>query len=386
MLRADYSAAETKFLRHEVANLELAIAALRSQGGAAAREASERVRREAEARLQQMCAREAEMAAELRLAREESTTLFTHARLLHHELTDTEEQGRAARAAESSALGVARSYRSFATQGARKLEELQRGMQEAQARVQARLAELHNDTRLALRRQALRAVVRWGSEGLLHRAVRQWRLAALAHSYQRVVTARLEAAYRRADAEMGGRRVQMVAQLREREELAEAAAVALQRELDDVRQQRDSAAIAAAAEAQMRRQLQAELEKLGRRAARGELVGAEQREQDAHAARATAQAQLDAASAELRALRLANAEHQQESEFLARALRDERRHRAGTEWWQWGGARCVALRAREAEQFASVADGVEELAEELEYVSSLTRELRFDVVNALCKM
>lgn len=98
--RFDYDVAEAAFLRREVADLEFVIQSLH------------RSRNEE-------CA-------------DKTATLVLHIKLLSSELAQAETDRKEADEAETHALSVARSYRSFAAQGASKLDELQSGIQGVQ--------------------------------------------------------------------------------------------------------------------------------------------------------------------------------------------------------------------------------------------------------------
>ena len=220
----------------------------------------------------------------------------------------------------------------------------------SQLRLQARLHGLEDATRQALRRQAIRAVLRWPCMRSVSRAMLRWRLAAVSKRFEYTVSIRLEAAYQRADAEMSSRRSQLATRLREREAQAELSQRSLGEELAVARREREAAAAAAAAEAERRERLEQEL--------------ARAREMLAQEA-----ARREASDAELAAARALLDEQQRERDFLARALHDERR--------------CAAVRATEARSLDRAASDCTALSRELDSLGGLAFELRFDVSHAL---
>ena len=102
MNRLDYGVAEAEFLRREVSDLERVIQSLRK--------------------------------SRANDTQEETVTLMHHTELLRNELFDAEAEREAANQAETYALSVARSYRSFAAQGAHQLDELRSGVHGVQVR------------------------------------------------------------------------------------------------------------------------------------------------------------------------------------------------------------------------------------------------------------
>lgn len=197
-LYGNYSAAEIEFLRHEVVNLEKAISELHTNraGGIEAIEASESARRLAEEGLERLRSKEADTSEKLVSANAEISVLHLRGQILLAELADAEEARRASNEAESCALSVARSYRAFAAEGAHQLDQLQVEMQATQTRLQHRIEGFHEGARFALRRQSLRAALRWPCLRRLHSAMQQWRLVTLVDGFQRVLAVRLDAAHR----------------------------------------------------------------------------------------------------------------------------------------------------------------------------------------------
>lgn len=221
-----------------------------------------------------------------------------------------------------------------------------------QARLQARLQGLEDATRRAMRKQALRAALRWPTVQAAGEALKHWRLAAVSKHFHQVVSVRLETAYLRAETEMSNQMAQLASRLREREELAESSQRVLGEEATRARRDREVAAATAAAEARRREHVELEL-------ARVQQLYDEER------------VKREAMEAELASLRTLVEEQQKERNFLSRALRDERR--------------CATIRATEARLLESAVIDCVSLSDAVADLTGLVTELRFDVSYALMK-
>ena len=168
---------ECEFLRREVADLERVIKSLHSSRSddryALEQVESLLVRTRDESSMlegQQWAAQSA--MAELRsqhaaalaaaASREAETKMLgVELQLMCAELFDAETEREAARESEGSALSIARSYRSFAAQGAARLEDMRGGIEAVQGRLAQRLAAYQTQAQHNYTVRALRAVRGW---------------------------------------------------------------------------------------------------------------------------------------------------------------------------------------------------------------------------------
>jgi hypothetical protein len=194
----------------------------------------------------------------------ETRTMEVELRLLSQELLEADAESVTARASEASALSIARSYRSFAAQGAARLDDMRLGLDAVLGRLQAQLAELQAAAQQKLAGRALRAALAWRAARGLGAALRRWRAVAMGEEQRSALAARLEAAYRHRDADAAAARAHALAERVAEREAAEARTGTLQRELDaalDAAERSDSAAKAAkAAEAELQAGLKAAAE------------------------------------------------------------------------------------------------------------------------------
>ena len=290
-------------------------------------------------------------------------------RLLCTELFNAELEREAAQEAELSALSIARSYRSFAAQGAARLAEMRDGVNCVQGRLYDRLDAFRRHARSCLRMRALRSVHGWCRMRDVGRCLSRWMLIVFSAEQHHAVALRLEQAYRHRD----GRRIaeRQKLQLEKREALKQGDFLRqqLSAEVDTMRAERDAALIVAsearAAEASAREaystlqhhfdEAQQRIDVLRRRgaadlaAARDELeasrrdtaaasvpvTAARKAQQAAEAALAECEAVLVERGAELKVARAEviqardlQADERRMRAFLERVLRDERTHAA----------------------------------------------------------
>lgn len=418
--------AEVEFLRREVLDLERVIKSLhtsRTDDRYALERAEERASLVAdesqqwrslnEARFQEtqtaLRSVRAEHAAAIAAAaaREAETMMLTvELRLLCVELSEAETEREAARESEASALSIARSYRSFAAQGAGRLEEMRTGIESVQQRLQQRLSGFEHSARHALRVRGLRSVIGWRGARALYHALSRWMLLVFTAEQREAVQARLEAAYRYRDREQAQLRVQQSQERQRERESAEARAQQVEADATEARKERDRALAAAqqaaakqaaadkeAAEARQQLASAERQAEAARQAAAADLaaardqlaaarrdvlaagapaIAARESAESASAELAQCRAQLREASeeastarAELAAERDAREEEARTRMFLERVLKDERAH--------------AQRRADEAEVLAEVAEDHEALRRALQVVSDEASSVSFEL-------
>lgn len=253
---------ECEFLRREVADLERVIKSLHSSRSddryALEQVESLLVRTRDESSMlegQQWAAQSA--MAELRsqhaaalaaaASREAETKMLgVELQLMCAELFDAETEREAARESEGSALSIARSYRSFAAQGAARLEDMRGGIEAVQGRLAQRLAAYQTQAQHNYTVRALRAVRGWRAARELSRCLARWMLLAFTAEQRAAVAARLEAAYRHRDVQHAAQRTQAANERRDEQAAAASAREALEEQLSAALRERDAALQAAA--------------------------------------------------------------------------------------------------------------------------------------------
>ena len=303
-------------------------------------------------------------------AREAETRMLgVELRLLCVELFDAEAEREAARASETSALSIARSYRGFAAQGAGVLEDMRQGIETVQGTLLQRLAGYQAAAHFALRLRAMRSAQGWRASRDLFHCFARWMLLALTAEQRAATAQRLQAAYKQRDADTAASRLQAANERRcEREasqvelrrlteeltrataecdtlrmeardesarrEAAEARAAALEAELDEARTRLDASRKASAADlAAAREQLavtrrEATASSAAAAAAREGRSKCEAELEACRTAVCTREEEAAAAARMAEAERTAREEESATRAFLERVLRDERHHAA----------------------------------------------------------
>jgi hypothetical protein len=182
----------------------------------------------------------------------ETQMLHVELGLVCSELFDADAEREAARESEGSALSIARSYRSFAAQGATRLEEMRQGMEGVQTRLLHKLEGYQCAATHALRLRGLRSVRGWKSWRGLYHAMSKWVMLVFTAEQRAAVAARLEAAYRHRDQDLCAQRVQLATERRDEREAAQAEHRRCVEEVKGAKRAQEAAAATAGVERERR--------------------------------------------------------------------------------------------------------------------------------------
>jgi chromosome segregation ATPase len=330
----------------------------------------------------------------------ESRVLAVEQRILALELLDSEAELDAARAAEESALSIARTYRRFASEGASRLDETRDGIEAVQQRVLEQLAGLQEDARKSLVVRSLGSLCTWQVIRYLGAGFAKWRALVVTAEHRGAVERRLEAAYRHRDIEMKAARVQLEREKKLARVATDAARSDVQKQLVDGMQEVQRAKAAAAREADLRKQAERNLAECEERAEQrvlktaAELAAAREELQSVKRDRALLREAQDGAKqteggrvadlrekldardaevsklrAELAAEREARTTEEGTRKFLERLLREEHEH--------------AGWRADEAADLAQLRQEYEALTEETRVLESEMEAVKFELHNLL---